>query len=286
VHKLSDMIASLPRPFSRDPIPLAALSVRLPAGANWVVQDKVLYTSVGSGQTSLRVDLRGKTVTQVSAAVAAVAGYTSSVLNSLGPQAAYSLIEGQYSDPSGAGVQVPIHTSPTYQLLAPMALGLDNLNDDLQQAFQQTILTSAVGPWLDHWGRLFGAPRLASESDLNYSRRINGSALIAKTNGWSIIQMLKKIAQIDATITSEGGAAFTISTTLSDSAGTTYDTSAMAIFIRDWKALGVIATVNFQTAGSEIYTTANVTDSFTDSFIGGGPGGWASPEFAAKEEGG
>lgn len=284
MSRLPALLSNLPKPYSRDPQAVPAITLRFNLGARFIVDDLRLRSAPVSG-TALDISLRTITMTQLVASVNAVSGYTAAVVGSLGAIKAYALIEATYDGSGGITVNVPYFTAPNHQVLAPIAQSLDDLDDAWRAAIDQTDLRRATGVWLDRLGLVYGVTRFAAEPDVSYARRVTASVIAVKCNGRAIELILSSAMGISASIADVPPSRFTTTVVISDTSGNPYDTTTVNTLIDVYKTFGTINTLVLQTAASETETMAGYSDSLDSDSVGTGSGEWGRPEWAARQSG-
>lgn len=279
--RLTTLVNALSAGFNKSANVASALSVFKDTGAIFTVANGRLSAIPTTG-AALNFVLRNYTLSQLNTAINAVTGYSSSLI---GPGAinSYTLSEAVYDGHTGMPVVLTYFTSPTYQVLAPIGAMMDDWDADYQEAMRMTNLKYANGVWLNRWGKVYGLPRYAGESDVFYARRINNAVIAAQTNNTALQLIISSALGVTSTVTDSGVAAFIVALTVNDSTPT-YDTATINTFIKTYKAFGIQGTLTLQTQGSETYGTTTVpADSLVDTF--NRPGGeWGIPEFGSREE--
>lgn len=283
MSRLTALLANLPTALNKEPKGVSAVSISFASGATFVVKDLTLKSIPPSG-AALNISLKDITFTTLVASINAVAGYTATVLGGLGPVKAYSLVEGTYPAPGGVAINLPYFSSPNWQLLAPLGVTLDTLDNDWNEAQKQTDLRRASGVWLDRIGLVYGITRTANEVDSRYARRLAASAIAAKCNGYAIAAIIQTALGASASVKDTGPAAFSATIDIDLSAGNPYDTAALNNLLNTYKAFGTIATLALRSVATDVDNGSTNTDSLISGTLTG-LGEFGGPEWATRESG-
>lgn len=283
MSRLTSLIASLPQPFSKNPLGEPAIALRLNVGGLFLVEDLRLRTTPVSGN-ALDISLRDITLAQLATTINAATGYTATVTGGLNNIKAYALIEGTYDGSGGITVNVPYFTSTNYQVLAPIGQAFDDLDAAWQEAFIQTDLRHSDGVWLNRLGLLYGLTRFIGEPDVSYARRVALSVIAQKCNGPAIEVILLKGLGVAATTATNAPSRFTTTIVISDTSGNPYNTATINTVIDAYKTFATLNTTVLATSGSESWTMTDVSDALTDT-VSTGFGEFSAAEWAARESG-
>lgn len=88
-------------------------------------------------------------------------------------------------------------------LLAAQGASLFRFANASDGIINQLVFPNASGVWLDVWGKLFGIPRNAQESDADYSTRISATLVASGATPVAMVLYLKIALGLTATITED-----------------------------------------------------------------------------------
>lgn len=182
------LLASLNRPFDKDPDRFVALRVNYAGGLAWSVVEGILTLTVTGGLgASVVYDLSAYTLESLAAAISARIGFEVTLLDAeRRKRSALCLLDGaaSLSDPNGGALLG--YNSLLWSFFEALAVELKRLRDQAANAVLQLSTTTASGAWLDEIGSYYGVVRSGGEVDAIYSQRIIAQTLRPVSNNVAI----------------------------------------------------------------------------------------------------
>ena len=246
------MLAYVPAGFDLAPYDVPALS--LAGTGTATLSDLTFY--VATGGTAKAIDLHGRLVSQVSAALPT--GVTGTVIKDgpaellLWPSAIGTIQAGPIP------ATLTIATSPLWQVLAVCARTFEVRRRNLRAAVPQINVRVAVGMWLDSWGARLGISRLSGEPDVLYAARLVGETLTPNVTNAAIEMFFETLGyQVSATDQAPGQMQVQVTYPLNPPDGFVYSQTQIVSILDRVKAAGVQAFVQFLAAFTDSFSVAD-----------------------------
>ena len=183
LQKLLDRLHST---FDKSELAVPALFIGATDGATWKVGERKL--TVGTDVTPVMgvLPLHGKTVLDVRNWLQSL-GYSVTMGRSdTLHRPADALLEGSGREAESNGNKLAVYGSTLYAFMDAYAYELEDGHQHVTDAMDQMSIGTADAFWLDHWGNLFGVPRIDGETDDVYRTRIIVEVLRPRVNTLAI----------------------------------------------------------------------------------------------------
>lgn len=161
--------------------------------------------------TGLRVDLSKFTIGGLAAVVRGVPGYSVPYVSSaMAGLSAVVLIDGSGDLDALNGDQLKGFTALHWSYLDAVAAEVAAAKTQVSQMLSELDMSSAEGEWLDEFGDHFGVPRMASELDGPYGRRVVIEAIRPRVNNIAIEEAIKEAFGQVSTVVDVGHGLFNV----------------------------------------------------------------------------
>lgn len=189
------LVRSLHSVFDREPQRWLFMRVRHSGGLRLTIADETLTLAHASGSDTY--DLSALTLSELADQVVAD-GYEIAYENPAGGHlSARVLLDCDSEQDAQEGDHLFACGSLTWAHMDAIGGPLAQAKAQIAPAISQLILPQSTGAWADLFGRIFGVPRRANESDSVYSERILNEVRRARSNPAAMLQNIKNITGYD-----------------------------------------------------------------------------------------
>lgn len=194
---LTALLNNLPGFFGRDPQADLALRVRHPSGLRWQITCADTLTLSPDGLPETVLDLRAYTLAELVTHLL-ILGFEVPYSNpDLAARQASILLPGNGDQNRSNGDHLYGFRSILWAHLKALDWELGTADLALAAMLRQLILPQAREFWADYWGYYFGMPRLADETDADYTQRIIDEFYRARNNPVAMIKNVKRYTGAD-----------------------------------------------------------------------------------------
>lgn len=176
------LIASVHPALSTDPEIESVIGITFSGDGAIEINESRLLVALDSTMAPIELQLSSYTIAGLVAALPASLGAAvlQSEWSSVAAAALIPVSRRVYA--AGEYVQLGAYTAGLWRVMRPIAAGMINLSQAINDLIRQIDIRLASGPWLDLWGEVWNIPRAAGESDSAYRNRIIYTITLPRVN--------------------------------------------------------------------------------------------------------